>query len=270
VSADRDQPHDSPPARLSGPASGLRRLASGALSAAKAVPVVGPALEFTESELGRAEDTLWRQVRHRMETVSPSDRTVVVSVDRPAQQPPARAVPHAPSTRTSGSTDDPGVLLTDLLTVSVEQSADAARQRLAVAVLRELQPDEARILAALSDGTRYAVLHVVTRLHLGVNGPPVLENASTVGRAAGVALPDMVPWYVGHLARLGLVTVGPESPDLRDTYDILETEPHVREAQEAASSTRLLRRSLRISPFGARLWDLCQSAALAADRSPGR
>lgn len=234
--------------RLRQPVTGLRALAAGAMSAAKAVPVVGPAIEFTEAELERAEDVMWRQVRHRMDTVAPTDQTIVVSVDRSPVRRPAE--------------DDLGAMLTDLLVVSTEQSADVARHRLYVAVLRELQPDEARILAALSDGTRYAVLDVVTRLHLGQTGPALLENASTVGRAAGVALPDMVPWYVGRLVRLGLVVVGPEASDLADTYDILETEPHVREAQRAAAHTRLLRRSVWISPFGARLWDLCQTAKL--------
>jgi hypothetical protein len=218
------------------------------MSAAKAVPVVGPVIERTETGLERAEDEMWRQVRHRMETVAPSDRTVVVSVD------------HSTALRSNG-TDDLATLLTDLLVVSTEQSADDARHRLYASVLGELQPDEARILAALSDGTRYAVLHVVTRLRLGQSGAALLENACTVGRAAGVALPDMVPWYVGHLVRLGLAGVGPELSGLADTYDILETEPYVREAQDAAANTRLLRRSLRITPFGARLWDVCQTAA---------
>jgi hypothetical protein len=245
-----DQAEPRPAAsRQPGQASGLRALAAGAVSVAKAVPLVGPAIERTETELERAEDVMWRQVRHRMDTVAPPEPTNGVA-PRPL-----------PARRGNGD-EDLGSMLADLLVVSTEQSADAARRRLHLAVLRELQPDEARILAALSDGTRYAVLHVVVRLHLGINGPALLENASTVGRAAGVALPDMVPWYVGHLLRLGLVTVGPEATDLADTYDILETEPHVREAQAAGPSTRLLRRSLRISPFGARLWDLCQTAAL--------
>jgi hypothetical protein len=246
--SDGDPAAEPAPRRQSAQPSGLRALAAGAVSVAKAVPLVGPAIEFTESELERAEDVMWRQVRHRMDSVAPPEPTN--GVERPL-----------PARRRNGD-DDLAAMLADLLVVSTEQSADAARRRLHLAVLRELQPDEARILAALSDGTRYAVLHVVVRLHLGINGPALLENASTVGRAAGVALPDMVPWYVGHLLRLGLVTVGPEAADLSDTYDILETEPHVREAQAAGPSTRLLRRSLRISPFGARLWDLCQAAAL--------
>ena len=247
--SDRDQPRLDPPERLRPPARGLRGLVTGALSAIKAVPVVGPAIEFTGTELERAEDVMWRQVRHRMETVAPSDRTVVVSVEGPTV-PGARA-----------ADDDLSTILTDLLVVSTDQSADAARHRLLAAILRDLQPDEARILAALSDGTRYAVLHVVTRLPLGGNGPALLENASTVGRAAGVALPDMVPWYVSHLLRLGLVVIGPESTDLADTYDILETEPHIRQARTAAANTRLVRRVVSISPLGASLWDLSQSAA---------
>ena len=56
----------------------------------------------------------------------------------------------------------------------------------------------------------------------------VLENASSVGRAAGVALPEYVHLYVSHLRRLGLVEPGPEDQSLKDEYDILLTEPKLR------------------------------------------
>jgi hypothetical protein len=101
------------------------------MSAAKAVPVVGPVIERTETGLERAEDEMWRQVRHRMDTVAPSDGTVVVSVD------------HSPALRSNG-TNALATVLTDLLVVSTEQSAEDARQRLYASVLNELQPDEAR------------------------------------------------------------------------------------------------------------------------------
>lgn len=200
--------------------------------------------------MARVEAIIWRAIRHRMDgAAEPGHDTIVLSVDRAA---------HA--TRHGRRDDDPVEILSGLLAWSVEQGSTQARSRLFDAVLRELQPDEARILAALSDGTAYAVIHVAARAHgLGATGPLLLANASTVGRAAGVALPEYVPWYVSHLHRLGLVRIGPESERLEDTYEILMTEALVREAQESSPDSKVVRRSLVMSPLGDALWSAGQA-----------
>ena len=81
---------------------------------------------------------------------------------------------------------------------------------------------------ALSDGSSYPLVHIAEP-GVGSYQKLVLENASSVGRAAGVALPDRVHLYVSHLRRLGLVESGPEDHSLKDEYDILLTEPKLRE-----------------------------------------
>ncbi|MGI0131065.1 MAG: Abi-alpha family protein, partial [Thermoplasmata archaeon] len=89
------------------------------------------------------------------------------------------------------------------------------------------------------------------------------ENASNVGRAAGVALPGRVPVYVTHLRQLGLADSGPEDPGLDVEYDILATETEVRLAKAEADRRgrlpgRMVRRTLRISAFGRDLWEACR------------
>jgi len=228
-------------------ASIMLGLGRGAVDAARATPLLGPTLAFTQGEMARVEAIIWRRVRHRLDSAGdPGHGTLVVS-----------AVDPVPDTMVRD--DDLADILTRLLTRSVEQSSAQAGARLFGAILAELHPDEARILAALSDGTEFAVVHVVARVRaLGATGPTVLENASTVGQAAVVALPDCVPWYVSHLQRLGLVRIGPESVPLEDTYDMLLTEPVVREARESSPGSKVIRRSLRMSPLGDALWQACQ------------
>lgn len=222
--------------RTSSRLGALRGLAASTL---KRVPLVAPSLALTERELSRVEERLWREVRSRVDA--------------------SRAGGGAdPSATTGGPVPDPRQLLAQLLTVSIEQSAQQARARLFAALVGALQPDEARILAALADGSEYPVVHVASRGPLGATGPALLENASTVGRAAGVALPDWVPAYVTHLQQLQLVSVGPESVQLADGYEILLTESVVRQAQvDAGGHSRLVRRSLRLSPLGRDLWQAC-------------
>lgn len=89
-------------------------------------------------------------------------------------------------------------------------------------------------------------------------GRAMLENAALVGRTANVALPEMVPNYIGHLLSLGLVDIGPEDPDLKDDYEVLLAETSVRNAIESAShgplTAKVDRFSLTLSNLGHSLW----------------
>lgn len=215
------------------------------------VPIVGSALDasidLTERELGRVEQQVWTQVRRRLDEAAPSTGAVVVSVDRA----------HHDSDLLGHEPRHPADLLSALLAESVTQTADQARARLHVLLLEQLVPDEARILAALSDGTSYPVVHVASRTPMGGQGATVLENASTVGRSAGVALVEHVPSYITHLRLLGLVTIGPERGSLSDAYELLMTEDVVRNARVGAP-TRVLRRTLLLSGLGHELWRSAQ------------
>lgn len=146
--------------------------------------------------------------------------------------------------------------LTQLLDRAVHESTDQSRQALFDAIVGALVPDEARILAALADGHRYALIHVAEP-----GGRRVLENASSVGRAAGVALIDRVPLYVTRLLGMDLIVEGPGDNALKDDYAVLLTDGPVRAAREQAAGRRpakVLRRTLSISPLGRELWEACR------------
>ena len=194
------------------------------------VPVFGPGIAAAQDELGRVENLIWREIRQRIDNGQHSSH---------------------------GSSGQPAARLAALLTQAVEQSAAQAREHLLARLLDDIEPDEARILAALSDDTTYPLVHVVTKSPFGSTGARLLENVSTVGRSAGIALPDYGPIYLSRLRRLGLVTVGPELSEHADGYELLSTESLVREAREGHDSpTRLLRRTLSLSALGRDLWNL--------------
>ncbi|UYM06723.1 Abi-alpha family protein [Solicola gregarius] len=201
-----------------------------AASMMRNVPVFGPGIAAAQDELGRVENLIWREVKHRIDDGEYADSH---GRSKAAQR------------------------LSDLLTQAVEQSAAHAREHLIVRLLDDIEPDEARILAALSDGTTYPLIHVITKSAFGTAGARVLENVSSVGRSAGIALPDYGQIYVARLRRLGLVTVGPASSEHADGYELLATDGAVREAREAHDApTRILRRTLSLSALGSDLWDL--------------
>lgn len=142
------------------------------------------------------------------------------------------------------------------------QDAEAGRAAWLARAVDHLVPDEARILAVLaghghgSAGRPLIHIHCVTPT--GLAGEAVLENLAGVADA-GLALPQLVPYYVGRLVTLDLVEVGPEDERLHDDYPSLLADSHVlallSAARQQGLTPRVLRHSLHLSPLGRELWD---------------
>ncbi len=157
-----------------------------------------------------------------------------------------------------GQPAPPSQVLRELLDRSMYSSPDKSRDALYLDLLGSLVPDEARILAALSDGSAYPVIHVAEP---GAGGATVyaLKNASTVGRSAGVSLPRYTPLYLTRMLRLGLVRIGPEATSMYDEYEMLLTDSVVNialaTARRGVRSARVVRRTVRMSDLGQELWE---------------
>ncbi|WP_170200637.1 Abi-alpha family protein [Prauserella endophytica] len=149
------------------------------------------------------------------------------------------------------------VAMAELLNRSTGLDRDRSRDYLYAVILRQLTPDEARILAALADGSPFPLVDVAERTGLGGAGRVVLRNASTVGKAAGVTLLDHVPAYVTRLVGLGLADIDEEAPALSTQYEILLTDDTVRAAEQLVKRPRFVRRTVRISPLGVSFWQAC-------------
>ncbi|HEX4904751.1 MAG TPA: Abi-alpha family protein [Acidimicrobiales bacterium] len=172
-----------------------------------------------------------------------------------AVAPPRPLGPSAAVAEIGAAEPDLGVKLGRLLRQALEQSTTESREVLYHRVLDQLVPDEARILASLSDGGASPVVTVSSR---GRAGERVLENMSLVGRSASLSLPQLTPTYVAHLLALGLVEVGPEDDALATDYEVLLADIVVLRALKAASRgalpAKVERGGLRLSPLGEDLW----------------
>jgi Abortive infection alpha len=219
----------------------------GMRGAFRALPGVGP----VEAKAEAGERFVRTQITQRLEgpepaRVAPSSLLETTAAARTSPRAsPERRLPIDEAVRA-------------LLATSMRTTPEESRVILYEALVGELVPDEARILSALSDGSTYAMLHILEP-GFGVSQKRVLENASSVGRAAGVALPEYVHLYVSHLRRLGLVEPGPEDHSLKDEYDILLTEPKLRATIASIGNgplgARVIRRTVRISDLGRELWE---------------
>jgi len=224
----------------------------GMRGAVRALPGVGP----VEAKAEAGERYVRTEIKQRLDGADP-----------PRVGPPSALHATAASARTSPRPAPEHKRPIDetmraLLTTSMRTTPEESRVILYEALVGELVPDEARILSALSDGSTYAMVHILEP-GFGASQKRVLENASSVGRAAGVALPEYVHLYVSHLHRLGLVESGPEDHSLKDEYDILLTEPKLRATIASIGNgplgARIIRRTVRISDLGRELWDAAHS-----------
>ena len=203
---------------------------------------------FVQEQLDRIEHRLLCELKQRLDRLeqAPSVSVLAVSVA------PARGRQRAQT---------PAALLRELLADSDAPSASPSIEAACLTVLQSLVPDEARILAALADGSGYPLIHVMASAKLGLALHPMLEYVSNIGRNARVQAPELTPAYLRHLASWGLIETAAEDPAQTSQYEILETDEAVRRLiariVRDGERARLVRRSLKLSDFGLALWKRC-------------
>lgn len=150
--------------------------------------------------------------------------------------------PHVPTLRERGAE-----LLERSRDVWNDDVAHPAYER----ILGELAPDEARILLLLLEGGPQPSVDVRTGGPVGmVNSQLVAPGLTMIGARAGCRYPDQVPSYLNNLFRLGLVWFSREA--LRDPmdYQVVEAQPDVLAAMRSVKFSKVVRRSIHLTPFG--------------------
>jgi hypothetical protein len=150
---------------------------------------------------------------------------------------------------------------TALLRRSRDVWTDESRHPAYAGLLRDLAPDEARILVLLlRDGPQPSV-DVRSGGPLGRLQPRVLARGLTmIGSRASVRYPESVPAYLNNLTRLGLIWQSPEPlPDLL-RYQVVEAQPDVLDAKHSVRRASVVRRSVHLTPFGSDFTRLCFAA----------
>ncbi|MDQ3402561.1 MAG: DUF4393 domain-containing protein [Actinomycetota bacterium] len=202
------------------------------------------------------------------ETAERIERAIVGEARERPGTPPERSwnAPTVEPPKPTGAREPLRAAMAELLERSVTDSRETARDHFFATVIRQLLPDEARIVSMLADGTVYPLVHLGVRTSFGGVHRLLLENASTVGRAAGVAQPGLVPLYVSRLLRFGLAEVGDDDPRLGAQYEALLGDDQVRAAVakvNSRSGPRIVRLTLRISDIGRQFWVACDPSVRA-------
>jgi hypothetical protein len=123
-------------------------------------------------------------------------------------------------------------------------------------ILEELAPDEARILRLLCTQGAQAAVDVRETKPLGIASGLIEGGLNMIGTESGCRFLDRVPAYLNNLERLGLVWFSREPLEDPLSYQVLEAQPDVLTAM-GKSRSKTIRRSIRLTPFGADFCDVC-------------
>jgi hypothetical protein len=174
----------------------------------------------------------------------------------PAGPRPSAETPPAPRKRSDASREALRERGAELLA----QSADVAHAEdlhpAYARILENLAPDEARILRLLATGGPQPAADV--RRGLPLVSELVAPGLNMIGAEAGCRHPDRVAAYLDNLNRLGLIWFSRET--LRDInrYQVLEAQPEAVAAMgEAGRTSRTVRRSIHLTPFGSDFCEIC-------------
>jgi hypothetical protein len=134
-----------------------------------------------------------------------------------------------------------------------------------VNILRDLAPDEARILRLLGADGPQAAVDIRTWRPFDVGSRLASQGLSMIGLNAGLQFPDRVPQYLNNLNRLGLIWFSREPLEGgTSAYQVLEAQPDVGDAIKRTGRARVVRRSVKLTAFGI---DFCE-IALPEDAGP--
>jgi hypothetical protein len=140
----------------------------------------------------------------------------------------------------------------DLLRRSADVYDDDEAHPAFAGILKEIAPDEARILRLLCrEGPQPSVdVRTAGALARASRSEMVAPGINMMGSAAGTKHPDRIKSYLDNLARLGLIWFSREPLDDPLEYQVLEAQPEVSEAMNKAGRCKTVRRSIHLTDFG--------------------
>lgn len=144
-----------------------------------------------------------------------------------------------------------------LLSQSAEIGRDESLHPAFGSILGELSGDEARILRLLATEGTQASMDVRDRRYIPFRSHLVAANLTMLGSDAGCRDPDRTPVYLGNLERLGLITFSDDPIEDLKHYQVLEAQPHIEAARDAAKRPKTVYGSVHLTDFGIEFCRTC-------------
>jgi hypothetical protein len=157
-----------------------------------------------------------------------------------------------------------------LLSKSAEVGREESFHPAFPSILEEIAPDEARVLRLLATEGDQPAVDVRHNEYVPLQSSLVAENLTMVGSDAGCRHPDRAPVYLENLDRLGLVRFSEEPVENLKRYQVLEAQPHVEAAREAAKRPKSDYGRVHLTELGAEFCRVSLPFDVPADRPATR
>lgn len=181
-----------------------KQLGQGLETVAKAINVALMPLEYAVWRGEQLREWLIPSLAERLRDV-PEDRIVTPSA--------IVAGPALEALRFAAGEEELRDLYANLLATSMDRETAHKAHPAFVQILKQLSPDEARIIRLFVDANSYPIITIRAEMTDVTGGRDVLRHFSLVGEEAGCEYPELTPNYLDNLCRLGLAEI-PETRQL--------------------------------------------------------
>ncbi len=246
---------------------------------AKQVPIYQDAVQPAAKELGKGLELVAKAVNAALVPVEGlvwgiekirafvhsrvSEKLKDVPPDRIQAPDPHVAGPTLEALRFSGHHDELSEMFANLLATSIDRETATNAHPSFVDVIKELTPDEAKILTILA--LRDSIPLIDIKMTMVKNGGYVIthRNITTLAAESGCEHPLMVSNYLGNLCRLGIIEI-PRGIYLKDekAYEKILENPQVKniiESQNIEGSTKCEpeKRKIEVTDYGKQFIRAC-------------
>ena len=239
---------------------------------AKAVPIYQDAIQPAAKEVGKGLQTIARTVNLALEPFNGlvwgydqikefiSAKLAEKLKDTPQENisPPKASIagPLLESLRYIGSESSLSELYANLLATAMDKSTAPEAHPAFVELIRQMTSDEAKIMELFLSRDAYPLISIRAELKNQSGGYDHTVLINDLGESAQCERPEMSPFYIDNLRRLGLVEL-PSSYFLHDEggFNKLESSAETNEILENIKlnpelNPRIIRGGVKLSPLG--------------------
>lgn len=232
----------------------VKEASKGLLVIAQAVNVALSPLRGLVWGYEKIENFLLPKLAEKLATVSPEN------IVAPA---PEVAVPTVMALTYLGEREELREMFANLLARSMDRSTAQQAHPAFVEILKQLTPDESKIISYLSQTQErsFASISIRARRKSDGTGWDIISNASMLPEDAKCEHNDMAQAYVENLARLGVLQIEPRRKLTKDSeYERILSESPIRLACAAIRDDfepEILRQSLMVTVWGSKFIATC-------------
>jgi hypothetical protein len=245
----------------------------------KAVPVYQDAIQPAAKQIGVGLETITKTIHIALAPVSAlvwgyekiSDFLNVKLTEKLRNVPVGKittpnilvAGPVVESLRFAAGEETLGELYANLLATSIDSDTAKNAHPGFVEIIKNMSPDEARILYFFASDREEALLDVRSHIGNGDSFNSEIRNFSLIGADSGCKFPELTPNYLDNLCRLGILEI-PEGLVLaeNEVYEKLESDERLEEIRSSIKkrenlTIQFVRKYIRLTDLGKQFCNAC-------------